>query len=431
MSYPFENIETGKTYRTYFDYLGNVGWLEIDENHGYSYAIVCSVKYARKEDTVTLKTFTKPGEFTSFTLAKKVNIDGISRKNAQEQLSVLESINIKGFSTGTFPIRYALNADGQIRNIDTPNYNKGSESEDSLRICLEKGKTTSGVLYSSDGILAKQFVLSPSAKVFILPEDSGLLGNYNMFNSGGRSLLATGKNTNVMAFRTKEDSLYAELIVVWKGINDYAEINHDNKMFLIDKITDVLDDGTGEIVKEVKGVEAGVEKTYRTYPEFDKSKLDGLGRGDVVRFAYYDGAINNVQIVFKQDPTGAILGTYNQPDGANGVTNNEGNYDMYYCGYVKDREGKYLKIWTADMTNSGSNVSVSKTTSWKNDDTTSEEYRVIQANNIAVYDSTLNGGKVFVGDIEDIPYYDGNGKYAVVIMRYRSRSPQEIIVIKQ
>ena len=135
--------------------------------------------------------------------------------------------------------------------------------------------------------------------------------------------------------------------------------------------------------------------------------------------------------MFKKDPTGATLGTYNQPAGANGVTNNEGNYDMYYCGYVRDREGKYLKIWTADMTNSGSNVSIAKTTAWKNDDTTSEEYRVIQATNIAVYDASLNGGEVFVGDIEDIPYYDGNGNYAVVIMRYRSRSPQEIVVIKQ
>ena len=430
-SYPFNNIETGKAYKIYFDYLGNVGWVEIDENYGYSYAIVCSVKYMRKDDRVVLKTFVKPGEFTNFTLAKKVNIDGVSYKNVQEQFAALDAISIKGFSTGTFPIRYILNDDGQIRNIDTPDYNRGAESKDTLRISLEKGKTTSGVLFSSDGILAKQFVLSSAAKVFILPEDPSLLGNYNMFNSGGRSLLATGKNTNVMAFRTKDDSLYADLIVVWKGMGDYAEINHDNKMFLIDKITDVLDEGSGELVKEVKGVEAGVEKTYRTYPEFDKSKLDGLSRGDVVRFAYYDGAIYNVQVVFRKDPTGTTLGTYNQPEGANGVTNNEGNYDMYYCGFVRDRDGKYLKIWTADMTKSGSNVSVPKTTSWKNDDTTSEEYRVIQATNIAVYDPTISGGKVFVGDIEDIPYYDGNGKYAVVIMRYRSRSPQEIIVIKQ
>lgn len=430
-SYPFANIEAGKTYKLYFDYIGNIGWMEIEENYGYSYAIVCSVKYMRRDDKVVLKTFIKPGEFTNFQLAQKVNIDGISYKNVQEQFAALDAVNVKGFSTGTFPIRYTLNDDGQIRNIDTPCYNNGIESKDTLRACLEKGKTTSGVLFSSDGILAKQFVLSPSAKVFILPEDSRLLGNHNMFNSGGKSLLATGKNTNVMAFQTKDSSLYADLIVVWKGMGDFAEINHDNKMFLIDKITDVFDEGSGELVKEVNGVEAGVEKTYRTYPEFDKNKLDGLSRGDVVRFAYYDGAIYNVQIVFKGDPTGATLGTYNQPDGANGVTNNEGNYDMYYCGYVRNRDGKYLKIWTADMTNSGSNVSVSKTTSWKNDDTTSEEYRVVQATNIAVYDPSLNGGKVYVGDIEDIPYYDGNGDYAVVIMRYRSRSPQEIIVIKQ
>ena len=429
-SYPIENAEAGKNATLYFDYLGNVGWIETDAEHGYSYAIVCSVKQRRKEDAVVLSTFIKAGEFTSFTLAQKVNIDGVSCKNAQEQYAALSAISVKGFQTGTFPIRYMLNEDGQIKNIDTPVYNRNLESKDSLRSCLEKSKTTSGILFSSDGILGKQLVLSSSVKVFILPEDPNALANYDMFSVGGRSMLATGKNSNVMAFQTKDDSLYANLVVVWKGVGDYAELNHDNKLFLIDKITDVYDDGTQEIVKEVTGVEGGVEKTYRTYSEFDKSKLDGLTRGDVVRFAYYNGAIYNVQVVFQKDPTGANLGTYNQPSGANGVTNNEGNYDMYYCGYVRDREGKFLKIWTADITKSGSNVVLPKTTSWKNDDVTSEEYRVVQATNIAVYDSEVSGGKVYVGDIEDIPYYDGNGKYAVIIMRYRSRSPQEIVVIK-
>lgn len=429
-SYPIENAEAGKNARLFFDCLGNVGWIETDAEHGYSYAIVCSVKQKRKEEAVVLSTFIKAGEFTSLTLAPKVNIDGISYRNAQEQFDALSEINIKGFQSGTFPMRYMLNEDGQIKNIDTPNYNKNLESKDSLRSCLEKSKTTSGVLLSSDGILGKQLVLSSSVKVFVLPEDPKALSNHDMFSVGGKSMLATGKNSNVMAFRTKDGSLYANLVVIWKGVGDYAEINHDNRLFLIDKITDVYDEGTQEIVKEVTGVEGGVEKSYRTYSEFDKSKLDGLSRGDVVRFAYYNGAIYNVQVVFQKDPTGTNLGTYNQPSGANGVTNNEGNYDMYYCGYVRDREGKFLKLWTADITKSGSNVVLPKTTSWKNDDVTSEEYRVVQAVNIAVYDSDSNGGKVYVGDIEDIPYYDGNGEYAVIIMRYRSRSPQEIVVIK-
>lgn len=431
-SYPIENIEVGKNANIYFDYFGNIGWIETDANYGYSYAIVCSAKYKRKEDVVVLKTFIKSGEFTSFTLAQKVNIDGVSCKNAQDQLDALNAVSVKGFQTGYYPVRYILNDDGQIKNIDTPKYNKGIESEDSLRSCLEKSKTTSGVLFSSDGILAKQFVLSSSAKVFVLPEDASLLGNYDMYSSGGKSLLSTGKNTNVMAFQTKEDSMYVNLVVVWKDQSTYAELNHDNKLFLIDKIIDVYDESLEEVVKEVRGIEGGVEKAYRTYEEFDKTKLDGLSKGDVVRFAYYNGAIYNVQVVFQKDSTGATIGTYNRPSGSNAEDNNEGNYDMYYCGYVRSREGKFLKIWTADITTKGSNVSLPKTTLWKNSETTSEEYRVIQATNIAIYDHSLDAnGRVYVGDIEDIPYYEGNGQYAVVIMRYRSRSPQEIVVIKQ
>lgn len=105
---------------------------------------------------------------------------------------------------------------------------------------------------------------------------------------------------------------------------------------------------------------------------------------------------------------------------------------MYYCGYVRARDGKYLKIWTADVTSSGKNVLLQKTTKWENTDETSEEFRVVQATNIAVYDASLSSDRqVYVGDIEDIPYYEGSGDYAIVIMRYRSRSPQETIIIKQ
>ena len=431
-SFPIEDIELSKNTKIYFDHMGNVGWVETDSENGYTYAIVCSAKYKSKEDQVVLNTFVKAGEFTKFTLAPKVNIDGISYKNAQDQLTALNAISVKGFQTGYYPIRYILNEDGLIKNIDSPKYNKGVESKDSLKACLDKSKTTSGVLFSSDGILAKQFVLSSSAKVFVVPENASVLGNYNMYSSGGKSLLTTGKNTNVMAFQTKDNSMYVNLIVIWKEQSGYAEINHDNRLFLIDKIVDVYDESSDTIVKEVRGVEGGVEKVYRTYEEFDNTKLNGLSKGDVVRFAYFNGAIYNFQVVFQKDPTGATIGTYNRPSGSNDEDNNEGNYDMYYCGYVRSREGKFLKIWTADITKKGANVSLPNTILWKNSDTTSEEYRIVQANNIAVYDPNLGtGGKVYVGDIEDIPYYEGNSKYAIVIARYRSRSPQEIVVIKQ
>ncbi len=431
-SFPVNNIETGKNTVVYFDFRGKAGWIETDAESGYSYAIVCSADYEKKDNSAVLKTFAKTGEFTYFTLAEKAKIDGIFYKSAKEQYDVLDGIKVKGFETGMFPIRYLLDGEGKIKNIDSPVYNRNAESEDSLKICLEKSKTTSGVLFSSDGILAKKMVLTGTAKVFVLPEDSSMLSNIEMFNAGGRSLLETGKNSNIMAFKIKDDSLYADLVVNWKNAASYAEINHDNKLFLIDKIGKAYDEVTDELVMEVTGIEGGVKKTCKTYSEFDKSKLDGVKRGDIVRFAYYKGAIFNVEIVFSQDDSGGYIGTYNQPGGANGVDNNEGNYDMYYCGYVRDREGKYLKIWTADITNSGKSVLIPKTTSWENTDETSEEYRVIQATNIAVYDPTLNSNEqVYVGDIEDIPYFEGNGDYAIVITRYRSRSPQETIIIKQ
>ena len=446
-SYPIEDIETGKNSKMYFDHLGNIGWIEKDKEYGDLYAIVrsayCNTDEITEygEEKVILKTFVKQGEFTNFTLAQRVKIDGVTRKSPQDQLAALEELNVAGFQAGSFPMRYVLNGDGEITVIDTPKFNNGSESKDSLRTCLEKNATTAGVLFSSDGILAKKLLVSSSTKVFVMPEDVNLLSNVNMYSSGGKSLLSTGKNTNVMAFQTQDNSMNADLVVIWKDQSDYAKLDHDNKLFLIDDIKDVYDLNSQETVKEVKGIEGGVEKTYRTYSEFDTSKIEGLSKGDVVRFAYYNGAIFNVEIVFQKDPqfpkdpqtgeAGDTFGTYNRPKGSNDEKNNEGNYDMYFCGYVRSREGKFLKIWTADITKSGSNVTLPRTIMWSNDDTSSEEYRVVQATNIAVYDSTLgSNGKTYVGDIENIPYFEGSGQYAVVIMRYRSRSPQEIIVIK-
>lgn len=420
-----EDIKVGKKATIYIDCEGRVGWVETVENDGYTFAVLVKVIVETDGETAAVKVYESSSKFTILTLADKLKIDGVKYKDATSQGEALSNIKISGFLENTYPIRYKKNDSGQVTEIDTPYYNVGVESKDTLRIAINKAT----VLYTNDKIVGKSKVLKSTAKTFTIPGNANDAKYEEFYSTSG---LSVGKNDNVVVLSTKDNSMYADVVVIMKEQSTYAPLNHDNKLFMVSNVNRVYDPITDEISLKLTGIESGSVKSYLIYSRLDKSQVEDLKEGDVVRLAFYNSRIHNIQKVFEvNEDSPDILGTYKQPGGANGVFDNECNYDMYHCGYVRKREGKYLEIWTASLTKKGARQEITKSTSWTNTDNSNEEYRVIQAVDIAVYDSSRPKGKrVYVGDLEDIPYYEGQGQYAFVIERYRSRTPKELMVIK-
>ena len=428
-SYNVSNIPLGSLAKLYLDNFGKVAWIEYDKTSSYSYAFMKESRLDTYEDKVRIKVVVETGKFTTMYLAEKVKIDGINIKNADAQLIDLQSVDkLPNLALGEYPFRYRLNSDGEIREIDTPRIRTGYEDKYSFRVTASGEK----VHCSNDKILAKQTPLSSDTVMFLMPEATATEERNNpaFYTVGNSSLLNTGGDNTYTAFKIGNDSLYVDLVIRTQK-NMGGGMNHDNVLFLVDEIQDIYDDYVGEVRTRVTGLEAGARKEYFVHELCDKTKLAGVGRGDVLRFSFTGGEISAVDKVFiYNDDTSTNTGMYHLPTGGQKASSiSQTGTSYYYAGYVMQREGKLIEILPFDL-NAGSQdsgVDVSNIPDWS-----IETRRVFEApSSISVYDPSLGGKEsIYVGDLEDIPTYEDGNHYAKVIVRYRSRSAREMVVLK-
>ena len=424
-SYKSDRLITGKKNKLYIDAFGKVGWIETDNTNGYSFALLKRVFFYEDLDEVRIKTVTESGRFTTFTLAKKTKIDGLRINGTLQQQTELESVGkIANLRAGEYPIRYRVNNDGKITEIDTPRVRSEKEDKNSFRVT----SSGSNVICSNDNILGKQTPLSDSTVVFLIPETTAAneMEDPNFYTIGNKSLLDKSGSNTFTAFKVGNSSMYADLVILTKTVIG-SGMGHDNRLFLVDKIREVYDNNLDEIRTSVTGFDAGAEKTYFAHEEFDKTKLNGIKRGDVLRFALYNDQIISMDKVFVHTNEEDYIGKYYLPTGGQKASSlAQIGTSYYYCGYVMKREGRLMEILPFDLEGGSQSSAISVPYA---PDFSIDTRRVFMApNKISVYDSSL--GKVYAGDLEDIPAYEDSGRLAKVIVRYRSRSAQEMIVLK-
>ena len=415
--------------KLYIDKFGDVAWVDYDKTAVYSYAFMIKPRIDYDENRVMIKVVAESGKFTTMYLSEKTRIDGLSYKNPEAQLYELESVEkIDNLASGEYPFRYRLNDEGEIREIDTPRVRSGYEEKDSFRVTA----SATDVICSNDKILGKQTPLSSSTVVFLIPDASSEAEREDsaFYSIGNSSLLNTGGANTYTAFQLSDDSMYADLVIRTQTIIGTG-LNHDNKLFLVDKIQNVYDEKSEEIRTRISGLEAGAEKEYFLHEQFDKTNLDGIGRGDVLRFSLLDNEITAIDKVFiYNEDTSTNTGKYHLPTGGQKASSlSQIGTSYYYSGYVMRREGSLIEILPFDLSagSQDAGVFVPNIPDWS-----IETRRVFQApTKISVYDPSLGSkAAVYIGDLEDIPTYEDGRSYVKVIVRYRSRSAQEMIVLK-
>ena len=428
-SYNITNMSIGSVAKLHIDKFGDVAWVEYDKTAVFSWGYMRKPCINDDKTKVMVKVVVESGKFSTMYLADTVEIDGRKFGSLETQLSDLESVDkIQNLPSGEYPFRYRLNDAGEIKEIDTPRVRNGYEDKYSFR------PTTSGidVICSNDKILGKQTPLSSSTVMFLIPEATAESEKENpaFYNIGNSSLVNTGGDNTYTAFQVSNDSLYADLVIrTQKGIG--GGLNHDNSLFLVDKIQAVYDDKNEEVRTKIFGLEGGAKKEYFLHKQFDETELSDVKRGDVLRFAFYGGEISAFDRVFIYNTdTTTNTGKYYLPSGGQKASSlNQIGTSYYYAGYVMQREGKLIEILPFDLSATGQStgVDVPNIPDWS-----IETRRVLQApSKISIYDPSLgNNGSIYSGDMEDIPTYKDGAKYAKVIVRYRSRSAQEMIVLK-
>jgi len=428
-SYHPSDVSLGMVAKLYLDKFGDVAWLEYDKTAVFSYAYMIRPFINEDKTNVIAKVVAETGKFTNMQFAETVEIDGMKIKAVERQLSELENVDkIPNLSAGEYPFRYRLNNNGEIKEIDTPRIRIGYEDKHSFRV------TASGadVICSNDKILGKQTPLSAETVMFLIPEATATEEKDNpaFYTIGNNSLVNTGGENTYTAFQIGNDSLYANLVIrTQKGIG--GGLNHDNVLFLVDEIRTVYDNKTDEVRTKIFGLEGGTAKEYFLHNQFDETQLTDIKRGDVLRFAFYGGEISAFDRVFVYNSdTTTYTGKYHLPSGGQKASSlAQIGTSYYYSGYVMKREGRLIEILPFDLSATGQStgVDVPNIPDWS-----IETRRVLQApSKISIYDPSLgDDASVYSGDLEDIPAYEDGGRYVKVIVRYRSRSAQEMIVLK-
>ena len=428
-AYSSTNVSIGAAAKLYIDKFGDVAWIEYNRTAVYSYAFMKKPRIDYDANKVTVKVVTESGKFSTMQLADRTKIDGVQCRSCIEQLSELENVEkFPNLVAGEYPFRYKLNNDGEIREIDTPRVRTGYEDKYSFR------PTSSGanVICSNDKILGKETPLSSNTVMFLIPESTATeeMEDPAFYKVGNSSLLNTGGDNTYTAFKVGNDSLYVDLVIRTQT-NIGVGMHHDNVLFLVDKIQDMYDEKSGEVRTKVFGLEGGSEREYFLHEQFDKTKLNGIARGDVLRFSLHSGEISAFDKVFiYNDDTSIYTGKYHLPSGGQKASSlSQIGTSYYYAGYVMKREGRLIEILPFDLSagSQDSGVNVPNIPDWS-----IETRRVFQApTKISIYDPSLGGSaSIYAGDLEDIPTYEDGIKYTKVIVRYRSRSAQEMIVLK-
>lgn len=294
-------VRVGSTGEFFLDVFGNIAYSKVS-GMGTDATFGFMVNYQEGrygDDDVQFKIYSD-GAYEIYSAANRVEIDGVGYKGTSNILAGMQKSmdevnkivtyysdaneNQKGKMS---VLLFTLNADGQIKAIDTPYFNKdGGESEYSLQPVEGKSlgfyksirylKNTS----SLGGTLTK---LDPSATILQLPGTAGALDNASKLSTIKGSSVANEKTfANLQMFATEPDSNKVTYAVSkLEGSSASGQIGetdsemHDAQIFVVSEVTRVLDAEGLETIGLI-GYQEGKQKEYIVDYDYYSDKAEGL-----------------------------------------------------------------------------------------------------------------------------------------------------------
>lgn len=177
--------------------------------------------YRDEREDFYLRLFTFDRSFKDFAVADRVKVDGKTYKSNK-----LEEAIYKNKDEKPMLIRYNVNENGEINQIDTPSTledREPYESEHSLTITLE----SSLVNYHWVGRMGKKNIITDSTKILIVPsDDEAKNADISHFSIGSREeLLISGTEYLAECYSVDTDKNYEDIVV----------IKEDNRTYSIDR----------------------------------------------------------------------------------------------------------------------------------------------------------------------------------------------------
>ena len=305
-------MSTGTSYTLYFDKFGIVsGFAKSSDTYTNAVLLKAYQKDGDPDDAIgEVRLYNMTDKKLQVTeLEKNVKVDGVLRKKSKAVIAALteNTDNLK-----YRVIRFKLNENGKIREIDTSRYDSAHEPEESLQLLAKSGvksyERDSCFFYNSDGT------------GFVVDKTASKMFSYNTNEPDNSSEYSTVTTANlpiyesfsaVSAYTTDIKNGIAEIVMV--GLDD-AERNKINnttgQSILFDSVSEVADDNN-EIKYCINGWDLLKNAKYSQTVE-DASKLSGCKSGDILDLNItYSGRVGDVVTVYRADSGVAFTGAMN------------------------------------------------------------------------------------------------------------------------
>lgn len=274
---------------------GNVGAvLHKEDGYMYGYLVDANEKGSGFSKTLIVKLMTSTRKQMVYDCVKKVRIDESVYTDsdlALSRLSTSAGLTYQQYSTHPYsqPIRYRVDANGKLTHLDTLNYDKNNESEDSLQ--LDKSWTVHKFFASSYGFYTDEvleYTISPSTTAMAVPRK---LRDKEEWYAGNFS---NNANYVVEAYNVDEFTCAPKFLVAYAGLGESLSVSGGAVPFIVTDVQSVLNED-GEIMRKITVVGTSTTPVERIVNERVPDLQ--LQVGDVIRF---NGGYNNEIVVMEK-----------------------------------------------------------------------------------------------------------------------------------
>ncbi len=393
-----QHAHAGETYCFKTDIFGKVAYITEETSSDMKFGYLFKNTYKLDEvdfdtDGMYLKILSDDGAVSKIFLAERVAVDGRTYKHIEDAVKYMATSN--GSLTANEcvineqMIRYNLNTDGKIINIDTLAFDSAYETEENSITSIYNGAGTEW--WFNINRLGVKAVLDSKTKIFCVPSGEGTpepedctVGKYSDYFTSDRFYSAD-------AFYSGSQSAFADAVIYYYG----ADVK--KRAFMVSKFEKGLNDD-GEAVTKLSGYDDGSLKQINVDSEISFANIN---KGDVV-ILQYDFRGN---VVKDKNGSADVIKVYdagqNKTVGWNNIT---AEYTRYNSGTANSYRNEVQFSFGYVKTNNSGVITISNTAGG-----TAAETAYVGSVPIVVYDSNETKDNIYLGLANDIIDYRGAG----------------------
>ena len=288
------NIAFGKYIIAYLDKFGNIIYIKSDIERGWQYGVMIDHKHIESDDegnqNLSFKIIGIDGAIHQFFPDEKIKIDGYKyTRNQYDQangnLNTVPYLKFSGNIEGVFVIKYNLDKNGYISEIDTVNVGENEDKNSTLRE-IEHGtlNNLNNALLGNKSPVQKTTSVLAFDDAYSYTESSDLNDESRIISGDFNTCFGwSGEEYDCATYVSSSDAFYAEFVVgvTRKRFNDIDYM----PLFVFEEVYEFYDDYNCEVLNAVEGYFRGEKNTF--YAKGDiLTKIKTLNKGDVIKFCF-------------------------------------------------------------------------------------------------------------------------------------------------